>query len=39
DGFDVYRLTFPRIPQHFTGTGDLAAALLLAWTHRCDVQN
>lgn len=35
EGFDVYRMTFPRLPQHFTGTGDLAAALLLAWTHRC----
>ncbi|CAM9806317.1 unnamed protein product, partial [Ectocarpus sp. 4 AP-2014] len=33
-GFDVYRMTFPRLPQEFTGTGDLAAALLLAWTHR-----
>ncbi|CAM9832769.1 unnamed protein product [Scytosiphon promiscuus] len=32
--FEVYRMTFPRLPQEFTGTGDLAAALLLAWTHR-----
>lgn len=32
--FDVYKMTFPRLPQQFTGTGDLMAALLLAWTHR-----
>lgn len=36
DGFDVYRMTLPKIPQHFTGTGDLAAALLLAWTQRSE---
>lgn len=34
DTFDFYRVTFPRLPQQFTGTGDLAAALLLAWTHK-----
>jgi phosphoglycolate phosphatase-like HAD superfamily hydrolase len=33
-GFDMYRLEFERIPASFTGTGDLIAALLLAWTHR-----
>ncbi|CAN0183516.1 unnamed protein product, partial [Discosporangium mesarthrocarpum] len=30
---EVYRMIFPRIPQVFTGTGDLMAALLLGWTH------
>lgn len=34
DAFDLYRITFPRLPQQFTGTGDLAAALLLAWTYK-----
>ncbi|CAN0194510.1 unnamed protein product [Ascophyllum nodosum] len=34
DVFDLYRIAFPRLPQRFTGTGDLAAALLLAWTHK-----
>ena len=23
----------PKIPAHFTGTGDLFSALLLAWSH------
>ena len=27
----VYKATFARIPGHFTGTGDLIAALLVAW--------
>lgn len=27
-------LRLPRVPQDFTGTGDLTAALLLGWTHR-----
>jgi len=29
-----WRLNLPRLPQDFTGTGDLTAALLLAWSHR-----
>eukprot|EP00941_MAST-03F_sp_MAST-3F-sp1_P003509 g3509.t1 len=29
----VYRVTMERMPGHYTGTGDLTAALLLAWTH------
>ena len=29
-----WRLCLPRIPRNFTGTGDLTAALLLAWSHR-----
>lgn len=29
-----WRLCLPSIPRHFTGTGDLTAALLLAWSHR-----
>ena len=32
NGEDVlYRATFKKIPGHFTGTGDLIAALLVAW--------
>ena len=27
------RVEFPKIPARFTGTGDLFAALLLAWSH------
>lgn len=27
-----FRVVVPRIPSYFTGTGDLCAALLLAWT-------
>jgi pyridoxine kinase len=27
-----FRIVVPRIPSYFTGTGDLCAALLLAWT-------
>ncbi|CAN0016839.1 unnamed protein product, partial [Choristocarpus tenellus] len=30
---ELYKMTFPRIPQTFTGTGDLMASLLLAWMH------
>ena len=29
-----FRLNVPRLPGNFTGTGDLLAALLLAWVHR-----
>lgn len=29
-----WRLRVPRLEQDFTGTGDLTAALLLAWMHR-----
>ena len=29
-----WSLRLPRLPQHFTGTGDLTAALLLAWSHK-----
>lgn len=29
-----WRLRLPRIDQDFTGTGDLTAALLMAWMHR-----
>ena len=29
-----WRLKLPRLPRDFTGTGDLTAALLLAWMHR-----
>lgn len=29
-----FRIDIPKIPSSFTGTGDLTAALLLAWTHR-----
>ena len=29
-----FRIVIPRMPFHFTGTGDLTAALLLAWSHR-----
>jgi pyridoxine kinase len=27
-----FRIVVPRIPSYFTGTGDLCAALLLAWS-------
>lgn len=27
------RIEIPKIPAHFTGTGDLFSALLLAWGH------
>jgi hypothetical protein len=27
----VFRVDMPRIDDHFTGTGDLIAALMLAW--------
>ncbi len=30
---DMCRLLVPRIPGDYTGTGDLTAALLLAWLH------
>ena len=29
-----WSLRLPRIPQHFTGSGDLTTALILAWSHR-----
>jgi len=29
-----FRIMVPRLPAYYTGTGDLVAALLLAWTHR-----
>jgi len=31
---EVWKIDIPRIPHLFTGTGDLFAALLLAWMHR-----
>jgi len=31
-GGHVFRIVVPRIPSYFTGTGDLCAALLLAWS-------
>nr|CAG4641846.1 EOG090X09AY [Eurycercus lamellatus] len=31
---EVWKLDIPRLPHLFTGTGDLLAALLLAWLHR-----
>lgn len=31
----AWRIDIPRLPHQFTGTGDLFAALLLAWMHRC----
>lgn len=30
----LYRATFVKVPAHFTGTGDLIAALLVAWLIR-----
>lgn len=34
DGKSAYiRIEMPRLPAQFTGTGDLFAALLLAWLH------
>ena len=33
---EVWKIEIPRIPHLFTGTGDLFAALLLAWMHRTD---
>ena len=27
------QINMPKLPAHFTGTGDLFAALLLAWLH------
>ena len=29
---DSVRVQFPKLPGHFTGTGDLFTALLLAWS-------
>eukprot|EP01052_Picozoa_sp_SAG31_P012168 SAG31_NODE_705_length_12695_cov_3.147007_6_plen_107_part_00 len=29
-----YRIVVPKLPGYFTGTGDLIAALFLAWCHR-----
>jgi len=31
---EVWKIDIPRISHSFTGTGDLFAALLLAWMHR-----
>lgn len=31
-GKAAFRIVVPRIPSYFTGTGDLCAALLLAWS-------
>ncbi|KAF8060301.1 hypothetical protein HT031_004836 [Scenedesmus sp. PABB004] len=31
----AFRLRIPQLSGYYTGTGDLLAALLLAWTHRC----
>ena len=36
DSTEVWKLDIPRLPHLFTGTGDLFAALLLAWLHRSD---
>lgn len=33
-GFEQYEVRFPWIDSYYTGTGDLFAALLLAWLHR-----
>jgi pyridoxine kinase len=33
-GLVMTRVTVPKLDGHYTGTGDVAAALLLAWTHR-----
>jgi len=33
-----YRILLPKQPAAYTGTGDLVAALLLAWTHRHPTQ-
>ena len=30
---DMFMISVPRIPAYFTGTGDLTAAMLLAWLH------
>lgn len=30
---EMARVEIPKIPAHFTGTGDLFSALLLAWGH------
>jgi len=35
-GNKIYVASFPVIPGHYTGTGDLISALLLAWTTRLD---
>nr|CAG4638577.1 EOG090X09AY [Cyclestheria hislopi] len=32
---EAWKIEIPRLPHLFTGTGDLFAALLLAWMHRC----
>jgi len=34
ESMEVWKIDIPRIPHLFTGTGDLFAALLLAWMHR-----
>lgn len=34
DGIECWKLNIPRLPHLFTGTGDLFAALLLAWLWR-----
>lgn len=33
-----FRIVVPRIPSYFTGTGDLCAALLLAWSSKMPAQ-
>lgn len=34
--FARFMIDMPKLPQYFTGTGDLLAALLLAWTERLE---
>ena len=34
ESIQVWKIVIPRIGHLFTGTGDLLAALLLAWMHR-----
>lgn len=31
---EQFRISMPKIPEYFTGTGDLMAALLLGWTYK-----
>eukprot|EP00501_MAST-03F_sp_TOSAG23-6_P001563 GSMAST32.ASY1.ANO1.1627.1 assembled CDS len=35
----TFRVTMKRFDCNFTGTGDLMAALLLAWLHKYDIKN
>lgn len=32
-GLEFVRISMPRIPGYYTGTGDFVAACILAWTH------